>query len=360
MTWPQSVDWREIEFGVEIEWVGAPQGAIELLPGWEIVAEDSLFFDDGRMVDPVRGDDVMGGELTSPRLTWDGRDEIAVMCSRLKAVGAVSNWSCGLHVHADGSRWGSSLLLPGLDAALATEQALQQLVDTAPHRLDYAPRTTVALREAVAEVVRAAQPVARSGAIGRSAPQRAVDAGAILRRLVYGRRPPSHRGGINFRPLFDTGSVEFRLPNASLEPDEIYRTVELWLRWMAATGEGRRLPGSPPELAREVGAPSAGYPPRQEAPAWWWRRRAVDRALYPVLLPHCQAWFRELFPHVEEECDIVWIDGTAEAHVVVLSESGDKRAFLVFGSHHGDWKRIEASTEWRPGIAGRSQPGARP
>jgi len=336
LSWPQSVAWWEIEFGVEIEWVGAPQGAVQLLPGWEIVAEDSLFFDDGRMVDPAKADEVMGGELTSPRLVWERREEIAVMCARLKAQGAAVNWSCGLHVHADAARWGTALLLPGLEQALASEGALRELVDTAQCRLDYAPPTTRALRDAVAEV-------APSG-----------DQEAILQRLVYGQRPPSHRGGINFRPLFDTGSVEFRLPNASLEPEEIYRTVELWLRWIAAVGEGRELPGSPGELARVLGAPATGYPPRREAPSWWWRRRALDRALYPVLLPHCREWFLELFPETKEACDIVWIDGGRDESVVALVESGEKRVYLVFGSRDGEWYRNEASTAWRPELLAQS------
>jgi len=339
-TWPLSAGWREIEFGVEIEWVGAPQGAVQLLPGWEIVAEDLLFFDDGRMVDPVTGDDVMGGELVSPRLTWEEREQIAAMCARLKALGAAGNWSCGLHVHADGSRWGQALLLPGLDAARATEAALRRVLDTAPHRLDYAPPTTAALREAVARLPAPAGP------------------DAVLQRLVYGQRPQEHRGGINFRSLFEKGSVELRLPNASLEPEAIYRTIELWLRWVAAVGEGRELSASPADLIRSLGAPAEGYPPRQDAPAWWWRRRAMDRALYPVLLPLCREWVQELYPQVNVPCDIVWIDGTAGDRVVALAEAGDVKVYLVFGTGAGGWKRIEATTAWRPDLAsGRPSPG---
>lgn len=324
MTWPKSVDWRAIDFGVEIEWVGAPQGAVEPLPGWEIVAEDSLFLADGRMVDPVVSGEALGGELVSPRLRWDDRDQIEEICRRLKDVGAESNWSCGLHVHADAGSWGKAFLLPALDAALRTENALKQLVDTAPHRIDFGPPTTQAIRNTVA------------------------DAGRFVteEHLNYGSRPASRRGGINLRPLFDTGSVEFRLPNGTLQPDEIYRTVELWLRWVSAVGRGEKLPGSPVQLAQALGAPVTGYPPRQDAPAWWWRRRAMDLALYPVLLPHCQRWFRELYPHVPEPADIVWIDGAEQDSIVALAESGVNRVYFVLRWEKGEWVQVRAERDW--------------
>lgn len=325
MAWPKQVAWQEIEFGVEIEWVGAPQGAVDPLPGWEIVAEDSLFLNDGQMVDPIVGDGVLGGEVVSPRLTWAQRDQIDEMCRRLHSIGAESNWSCGLHVHADAGAWGKDFILPALDAILATEEALKELVQTTPHRLDYGPTTTRAFRDAVAS----------------------AGPNVTEEHLEHNGRPASRRGGINLRPLFDTGSVEFRLPNGSLDADAIRRTVELWLRWMAAVGRGDRLPASSRELADFLGAPVRGYPKPQKAPAWWWRRRAVDLALYPVLLPHCQQWFRELNPKIMEPADIVWIDGGEEGSIVALAEVGSIRTYLVFRWQEGDWRRIRAERDWR-------------
>ena len=96
MTWPKSVDWRAIDFGVEIEWVGVPQGAVEPLPGWEIVAEDSLFLADGRMVDPVVSGEALEAELVSPRLRWDDRDQIeeTAAVSRTLALRATGRAAC--------------------------------------------------------------------------------------------------------------------------------------------------------------------------------------------------------------------------------------------------------------------------
>ena len=228
---------------------------------------------------------------------------------------------------------GKALLLPALDAALATEEALKELVRTAPHRLDYGPPTTRELRDAVAKAGPA----------------------ATEEHLSHRKRPASRRGGINLRPLFDTGSVEFRLPNGSLDPDAIYRTIELWLRWMAAVGRGEELPGSPGELARALGAPLQGYPEPREAPDWWWRRRALDHALYPVLLPHCRQWFRELYPSVQAEADVVWIDGGRKGSIVALTEADEARAFLLFRWHAGAWTRVEAARSWRPDLLAASE-----
>ena len=143
--------------------------------------------------------------------------------------------------------------------------------------------------------------------------------------LLNGKRPASGRGGINLRSLFDTGSVEFRLPNGSLDPDAIDRTVELWLRWIAAVGHGeetsrntRRARTSArralSRLSKTPRGPSLVVAPTGDRP------RVV-----PVLLPHCQHWFRELYPQVREAADIVWIDGGRNGSIVALAE-GDRSA----------------------------------
>jgi hypothetical protein len=98
-------------------------------------------------------------------------------------------------------------------------------------------------------------------------------------------RPQSHRCGINTAAWFGIGTVEIRYANGSLNYDEIVRTVELCLRFVAAVGEGRKLPADPQKLAVELGAPTEGYPRNAPAPQWYKERMWLEEALIPILAP---------------------------------------------------------------------------
>ena len=59
--WPKSVDWQELRFGVEIEFVeGDPEG-VELLPGWVMSLDE-------RQVDDAGEDS--GVSLKPPPMLW--------------------------------------------------------------------------------------------------------------------------------------------------------------------------------------------------------------------------------------------------------------------------------------------------
>jgi hypothetical protein len=45
--WPLTADWRELRFGVEIEFVGGAPGELELLPGWQLPPWELMDDDDG-------------------------------------------------------------------------------------------------------------------------------------------------------------------------------------------------------------------------------------------------------------------------------------------------------------------------
>ena len=220
--WPRTVDWEELRFGVEIEFVGGNPAAVELLPGW-VMAFDELQVDD-------TGED-SGAELKPPPLLWRDREQMRVMLDRLKATGARANWSCGLHVHVGLEPWGQDIVLPLVDAALAHQDALRGLLRTAEDRLIHCPPVVPAMRDRY--LVN---------------PERAS--------LVRRGRPQSHRCGINAAAWFDFGTVEIRYPNGSLEYDEVGNTVELCLRFVAAVGRG----GWRPRLRR---AQRAGERPRR-------------------------------------------------------------------------------------------------
>ncbi len=247
------VDWQTLPFGVEIEFVGARLGDIHLPEGWDWRDEDALYDEAGQPVPELVAPDVRGGEVGSPILTWARRDEIAEVTRQLRAAGGVANWSCGVHIHVSIEPWGKRLLLPLLDAVLATEDALRGLLQPAPHRAVYTPCTTPAMRDMLL---------------------RATTPELFETDFVYGDEPWSQRGGVNLRAWADYGTVEFRLPNGSLDEGEISQTVKLCLKWVTAVGGGETLPTTPDALADALGVPRTGYPPPQTAPDWWPARLA--------------------------------------------------------------------------------------
>jgi GNAT superfamily N-acetyltransferase len=255
--WPHTVDWKNLRFGVEIEFIGGQPGEVVLLPGWTMALDE-------HQVDAEGWES--GSELQSPPLNWSDRAEIGAMLARLRDAGLSVNWSCGLHVHVGIEPWGQELVLPLLDAALAVQDALQALVCTTAHRMIYCLPVTAAMRERY-----------------RALPARDC--------LVRRGRPQSHRCGINTAAWFDNGTVEIRYPNATLDEAEALRTVELCLRFVAAVGANLSLPvgAGAPVLARALGAPEGGYPAPQPAPLWHREQAWLEAALIPVLAPRCEA-----------------------------------------------------------------------
>ncbi|MEF3307120.1 amidoligase family protein [Paenibacillus sp. GYB003] len=243
--------WTELKFGVEIEFVGCDPKRVELLPGWVMSLDE-------KQVDMTGADS--GSELKPPPLRWEQRDQIRVMLDRLKAQGAEANWSCGLHVHVGAERWGPPIVPAMVEAALTAQDALRQLVGTSEHRLLYCPPITREMAERFA-----ADPTPEA--------------------LRHKGRPQSHRCGINAAAWYDTGTIEIRYANGSLDYGEILNTVELCLRFVAAVGAGRRLPNEPRPLAAELGAPADGYPPTAEPPRWFKERMWLEELLLPVFAP---------------------------------------------------------------------------
>ncbi len=249
--WPKIVPWTDLRFGVECEFVGGDATSVPLLDGWVMQTHEVQYDEDGRQT---------GGELLPPPLRWTQRAQIRTMLARLRKAGARANWDCGLHVHVGLEPWGEAMVLPLVDAALTTQEALAALLQTPDYRRSVCPPLTAAMR-----VRYAAQP-------GREA----------LRRFG---RPEAHRCGINAAAWYDKGTVEIRYGNGSLVYSEVARTVALCLRVVAAVGAGRALPADPAALAQVLAVPLHGYPPPQPVPLWRRRQVWLEEALRPALDP---------------------------------------------------------------------------
>ncbi|WP_127586999.1 amidoligase family protein [Paenibacillus koleovorans] len=294
--WPRKVQWKQLRFGVEIEFVGGSPSEIELLPGW-VMALDELHTD-------ANGVDT-GAELKPPPMLWQDRDQIGVMLRRLREHGVQATWSCGLHVHVGLAHWGEDIVIPLVDAALATQDALERLLQTSAHRRVFAPPVAAEMREKYLR-----EPIRDS--------------------LCYTGRPESHRCGINVAAWFDFGTVEIRFANGSLDEEEVLRTIELCLRYVAAIGEGRTLPGGAGALAEALGAPAEGYPAAAPAPKWHLDRMHLADALIPVLAP--------CLTEIVEDGEILEIHPSPEGITILTeNEACEKSRWFVRMPKEG-WK----------------------
>lgn len=286
--WPKETDWTSLKFGVEIEFIGGEPERLELLPGWVMSLDE-------RQIDETGEES--GSELKTPPLLWGEREQIAVMLERLQAQGAAVNWSCGLHVHVGLEPWGERILLPLLDAALAYQHALRALLRTAEHRLLFCPPVTAEMRD-------------------RCAAEASED--SVRRR----GRPQSHRCGVNAAAWFDIGTAEIRYANGSMDYQEILRTVQLYLRFIAAVGAGHNLSGKPHELAALLGVPARGYPAPIAPPRWFRERTWLDNALIPLLAPMAG----ELVPGGEIHHILPYADGLS---VAIEGDDGRLRRYAL-------------------------------
>lgn len=300
--WPMTMDWQQLRFGVEIEFVGGAPETVELLPDW-VISLDEHQKDD-------RGNN-SGSELKPGPITWADREQIRTMLARLKAMGSEANWSCGLHVHVDLQPWGESILLPLMDAGLTWQEAFYDLLQTSPHRRLYCPPVTPAMREALA-----ASP-------SRDAVRRWGD-------------PESNRCGVNLGSWWDLGTVEFRFANGSLEFEQICRTIELYLRFVTAVGAGQMTKGDSitgAALAMVLGAPQDGYPPATPCPSWRWEQIHLTNHLRPVLYPLVTARYPEGQIHT--------ITPVAEGLQVTVELEDDRTVPLIVLSTPTGWRLPE-------------------
>lgn len=248
---PLVVDWKELLFGVEIEFVGGNPENVELLPGWIMSFDERQIDDTG---------DESGSELKPPPIKWEDREQIYEMLTRLQATGADANWNCGLHVHVGLGPWGQEAIPRLIEAALLYQEAARRLLNTSDDRLKFCPPVTQEMYDRfISNSERAA--------------------------LCHKGRPQSHRCGINLAAWFDIGTVEIRYGNGTLDYNEVISTVEFCLRFVAAIGAGHKLSSDPHKMAIELGAPVSGYPQPKPAPQWYRERMWLENALVPVLAP---------------------------------------------------------------------------
>ena len=228
---------KTIRFGIEIETTGRTRKAVakavqKVVGGtvtyigsphcydpWEVRAAD------GRVWQVMRDSSVTGGgaEIVSPICRYEDLETIQNVARAVKAIGARTDSTCGIHIHIDGARFNASEL-----ARLA--------------------KLTYSQEDLIVKALQSESRIAGNGSV----PCRQVDeyfierlrqAGTLgsieqLNRAWYGsdngyrsqdHYDSSRYAGLNLHSVFYRGTVEFRYFNATLHAGKIKSYIQLCL-----------------------------------------------------------------------------------------------------------------------------------
>lgn len=242
------MDLRELRFGVEVEMTGLTRvEAVQVAANYfeSRISFDGTYYDkhsardsqgrkwtfmsDGSIQQQVRRDgeivDVRGRdyevELVTPVCGYEDIPTIQQLVDRLRRAGALSNGSCGLHVHVDAAAFDARSLRNLVNIVAAKEDLLYKALGVRVDREYYCQRmNTVFLqrlnlirprtREQVSQVWYTEQP----------------DSGHTVNDHYH----KSRYRGLNLHSVFTKGTVEYRLFNSTVErTDQIKAYIQLCL-----------------------------------------------------------------------------------------------------------------------------------
>jgi len=214
------------KFGIEIETVGLSRLNIAsaiagVIPGSRIEGYDacSVIMQDGRKWNIVpdgsltgahRGPNELCGEIVSPILTIADLEMLQEIIRAVRAAGARSDSSTGIHIHVDGSRFEAKTLLNLVNMVHKQEKLIERALGVSHHRLNSYSKSINQ------------EFIARLGT-------RTVRSMADLNAAWYGtqeavrpsRYDHSRYHGLNLNSLFYRGTIEFRYFNGTLHAGEV-------------------------------------------------------------------------------------------------------------------------------------------
>lgn len=242
------MDLRELRFGIEIEMTGLTRKAAAQVAAnyfgtraeydgsyYDVFAvRDSLgrkwkFMSDGSIHEQVRvdGEAIDNGdrdyqvELVSPICQYEDIADIQQLVWRLHTAGALTNGSCGIHIHVDALSFDAKSLRNLVNIVAAKEELLYKALQVQVDRTYYCRKMDTAFlerlnlikpqsREQVGQVWYAEQPDDRH-----------------TRNDHY---HDSRYHALNLHSVFTKGTVEFRLFNSTVQrTDQIKSYIQLCL-----------------------------------------------------------------------------------------------------------------------------------
>jgi Putative amidoligase enzyme len=219
---------KALRFGIEIETIGASRatlaGAIQSAVGGWVSQDNGTWTIDapgGRtwkvVPDGSLSDTWSSGEIVSPVLGYEDIEALQRIVRAVRAAGARTDSSTGIHIHVDGSRFDAMSVTNLVRFVHKQERLLEHALGVSAHRLDEYCR-----------------PIA-AGFIERLEARRPKTL-EELREVWYGNanaRPERYHStryhGINLNSLFFRGTIEFRYFNGTLHAGEVKAYVQLVL-----------------------------------------------------------------------------------------------------------------------------------
>ena len=219
---------KTLKFGIEIETVGISReklaraiqgvvgGAIGQVEGaWSVIDSRGRAW---RVVpDGSLSDSCYSGEIVSPILTYDDLELLQNIVRAVRAAGANTDPSTGIHIHIDGSRFDAQSVTRFVKVVHKQERLLEHVLGISETRLS---RYCRPIESSFLQRLEARPPVTMQE----------------VSEAWYGRpnvRPARYDGsryhGLNLNSLFFRGTIELRYFNGTLHAGEVKAYVQLSL-----------------------------------------------------------------------------------------------------------------------------------
>lgn len=222
--------------GVEIEFTGIQRSdAADVIAqhfgtepwggchGWEIKESNKRNAREWKVVGDSSIREERGGgqcELVTPILTEEDISTLQEIASKLKAVGAVVNETCGLHCHIGATGMTATQIRNLVNNVASHEELLYKALNVYSNRKRYCRPTDKNFLNR----------------LNAQKPQTLDE----LKKVWYGddgdhsyHYDSTRYTVLNLHALFTKGTVEFRLYNGTLEPDEIATAIQLSMALVA-------------------------------------------------------------------------------------------------------------------------------
>jgi Putative amidoligase enzyme len=225
-----TVSMKTLRFGIEIETVGLPREAlaraVHSVVGGTVTSEyggstwqvTDLHRRIWRIVpDGSLSGATFSGEIVSPVLTYDDIEQLQSVIRAVRAAGAKTDSSTGIHIHVDGSAFNAKSITNLVKFVFKQERLLEHVLGITPGRLGRycRPIEPSFMQRLEANPPRTLRDI-----------QNAWYGSQIERPTRYHQ---SRYHGLNLNSLFFRGTIEFRYFNGTLHAGEVKAYLQLVL-----------------------------------------------------------------------------------------------------------------------------------
>lgn len=165
-------------------------------------------------------------EIVTPILQYDDMDDLQNVVRALRKAGAVSNSSCGIHVHVDGANHTPESLTRLMNFAIGRQDLFYEALEIGDRANHWCKKMNSALLKAMKNDQE--KTVSSLERIWYSTANDGYDGG-----ISHTHYNPSRYHGINLHAFFTKGTVEFRLFNGTTHAGKIKAYIQFCLAMSA-------------------------------------------------------------------------------------------------------------------------------